>query len=90
MKKLIALIFLLSLIQADDNNIGFLMNQKYICVNQGAIINDKLVKVMSQEDALKYPSRIYVDDNRNLHTDGKVDNSLEYNKDNGLYESKDS
>lgn len=52
-----------------NKNIGFMQNQKYVCINQGMYINKKLEKVMSEEDALKYPMRFYIDDKNILNTD---------------------
>lgn len=59
---------------ASEGNVGFLMNQKYICINQGAMMDGKIVPVLSKEDSLKYPLRIVIDDNNLLQTDGKVKN----------------
>jgi len=53
----------------NDGSASFLRNQKYVCVNVGALIDDKMVKVMSQEDAMKYPTRFYVNDENILITD---------------------
>jgi hypothetical protein len=68
MKKILVFSILTSYLFA-DSNIGFLQNQKYVCVNQGMYINKKLEKVMSDEDAFKYPIRFYVDDKNFLNTD---------------------
>jgi len=53
-------------------NIGFLTNQKYICVSQGMIRGDKLVNKTPREEAMKYPMRFYIDDNNVMHTDAKL------------------
>ena len=76
MFRIIILIgYLISLqIFADDKNLGFLMNQKYVCLNEGAIINEEIKPIVSQEEALKYPTRIFIDDNNILHTDGIIKN----------------
>ena len=75
MKNTLAILLLLAVNTfAGDKNIGFQMNQKYVCINQGAMMNDKLVPVLSKEDALKYPLRIIVDDNNMLQTDGRIKN----------------
>ncbi len=75
MKKLL-IVFILSIISifAGEKNIGFLTNQKYLCINQGAFINNKIVPILSKEDTLKYPLRIKVDDNNLLQTDGAYKN----------------
>lgn len=52
-----------------NRNIGFMQNQKYVCINQGMLVNSKLEKVMSDEDALKYPIRFYIDNKSILNTD---------------------
>lgn len=57
-----------------DDNLGFLMNQKYVCFNEGAIINEQITPIFSQEEALKYPTRIFIDNNNVLHTDGPIKN----------------
>ncbi len=80
MKKILMLLLFLAINSlASDKNIGFLMNQKYLCINQGAMINDDLVPILSKEDALKHPLRIIIDDNNMLHTDGAIKN-LKYIK----------
>ncbi len=58
-------------IPTTNNNIGFLANQKYICVSEGMLIGDKL-NPTSQEEAMKYPIRFYIDDNNVMHTDAKL------------------
>ena len=68
MKKILVFSILTSYLFA-DSNIGFLQNQKYVCVNQGMYINKKLEKVMSDEGAFKYPNRVCVDDKNFLNTD---------------------
>lgn len=70
----IALLLLTISISAGDKNIGFQMNQKYVCINQGAMINDNIVPILSKEDALKHPLRIVVDSNNILQTDGAIKN----------------
>jgi len=90
MKKLLTLCILANILFAsNDSNIGFLMNQKYVCVSTHAVVGDKTIKVQSKEDALKYPSRIYIDDKFNLHTDGNKDNFFKQ-KEPLVYESSDS
>jgi len=75
MKNTLIILLLLTINTfAGDKNIGFLMNQKYVCLNQGAIMNDKLVPILSKEDVLKHPLRIVVDDNNMLQTDGRIKN----------------
>lgn len=56
-----------------NKNIGFMQNQKYVCINQGMIINDKIEKVMSEEDAFKYPIRFYIDDKNIFNTDAGLE-----------------
>ncbi len=74
--KNMPILFLLVAINifAGDKNIGFLMNQKYICINKGAMMDDKIVPILSKEDALKHPLRIMIDDNNILQTDGTIKN----------------
>jgi predicted transport protein len=75
MKKTLAVLLILAInLFAGDQNIGFQMNQKYVCISQGAMINDKIVPILSREDALKHPVRIVVDDNNVLNTDGTIKN----------------
>lgn len=75
MKKTLAIfLFLVINTFAGDKNVGFLMNQKYLCINQGALIKNELVPVLSQEDTLKHPLRIKVDENNLLQTDGVYKN----------------
>lgn len=75
MKKVFTTLTLLTISAfAAEKNIGFLMNQKYVCTNQGAIIDGKIVPVMSQEDALQHPLRFFVDGNNLLQTDGSIKN----------------
>lgn len=72
-----------------DQNLGFMMNQKYACVSTHGMIGDKIIQIQSLEDAMKYPSRFYIDDNHNLHTDGREDNIFTKLKTN-IYESQNS
>ena len=75
MKNALIVLLLLAInIFAGDKNTGFQMNQKYVCINQGAMMNDKLVPILSKEDALKHPLRIVVDSNNMLQTDGTIKN----------------
>lgn len=96
MKKIINLkIFIILLVTltntySSESNIGFLANQKYICVSTKAIVGKEVVQIQSQEDALKYPTRFYIDDNKVLRTDGSQDNVLIYNAKKNAYESKES
>lgn len=96
MKKLINLkifvIFVITLTNtySSESNIGFLANQKYICVSTEAIVGEEVIQIQSREDALKYPTRFYIDDNKILRTDGSKDNVLIYNTKKNAYESKDS
>lgn len=68
MNKIFICSILASCLFAEDN-IGFLQNQKYVCINQGMLIDNKLEKVMSDEDAFKYPIRFFVDDKNFFNTD---------------------
>jgi len=68
-----------SIVIAEDKNIGFLMNQKYVCINIGALVNNKLQPIISREEALKYPIRIKIDKWNKLQTDGPIKN-LDYVK----------
>ena len=71
MKKIILTILITISGLMADANIGFLANQKYICVSQGMVVNDKL-NPTPQKEALKYPTRFYIDDNNVMHTDAKL------------------
>ena len=78
MKKIFMSLSLLGItwgtVMAGNLNQGFLMNQRYVCINQGMIINKKIVPVMSQEDALRHPIRIMIDSDNKLQTDGPMKN----------------
>lgn len=72
-----------------NKNIGFMQNQKYVCINQGILTKeDKLEKVMSDEDALKYPIRFYIDDKNILNTDAGLKLPLA-DKEKDLYSKED-
>lgn len=73
---LINLVFI-NFAQAEEN-LGFMQNQRYVCIGTHAIAGDKVIQVQSLEDAKKYPTRFYIDDDMILHTDGKTDNKLTY------------
>lgn len=91
MKNFLIMLILLytSGLHAEDKNLGFMVNQKYVCIGTEAIVGDKIITIQSKEDAMKYPTRFYIDDNNILHTDGRVDNILQYTKP-SIYESDDS
>lgn len=72
-----------------DENLGFMQNQKYVCVSTHAMVGKEVIQVQSKEDALKYPTRFYIDDDMVLHTDGKVDNIFTYDGEEA-WKSKDS
>lgn len=75
MKKALAILLYLVIDSfAGDKNVGFLMNQKYLCINQGALIKNEIVPILSQEEALQHPLRIKVDENNLLQTDGAYKN----------------
>ena len=78
MKKFLVMVaiyaMVLDIANAGEQNVGYLMNQKYVCINQGMIINKKLVPVMSHEDALRHPIRIMIDSHNKLQTDGPMKN----------------
>ena len=59
-----------------NENVAFLLNQRYACVNIGVFDKDKLVQVMTLDEAKKYPIRFYINDKNILHTDS--DMSLKY------------
>ena len=71
MKKIILTIMITVSGLIADANIGFLANQKYICVSEGIVVNDKL-NPTPQKEALKYPMRFYIDDNNIMNTDAKL------------------
>jgi len=69
MKRLITLCILANILFANnDNNIGFLMNQKYLCIPTHILVGDE-VKVISKEEAFTYPTRFYIDSDLKMHTD---------------------
>ena len=75
MKNIFVVLLLLAInIFAGDKNIGFLMNQKYFCINRGAMIKEQIIPIFSKEDAFKYPLRIVIDDDHILQTDGTIKN----------------
>lgn len=74
MIKLFTLLLLVINLYAENKNVGFLMNQKYACLNKGALIDKKIVPILSEEDSLKHPMRILIDDNNVLQTDGILKN----------------
>ena len=59
---------------AGNLNLGFLMNQKYVCINQGVMVDKKIIPIVSQEEALRHPIRIMIDSNNKLQTDGPMKN----------------
>jgi len=69
-------------------NIGFLQNQKYVCINQGMLINGKLETTMSEEEALQYPIRFLIDNNM-LKTDAGLSLPLA-DKENQIYKDDDT
>ncbi len=71
MKKLILGLLLLSATLIADSNIGILSNQKYVCLNIGFLVDGKLTPT-SQEEAMKYPLRFYIDDDNVMHTDNPM------------------
>ncbi len=78
MKIILSLFITLITLFAD--NVGFLMNQKYVCISQGVIIGNKLEKVWTKEESFKYPVRFYIDNTNTLHTD--ANKVLKHDKDN--------
>lgn len=88
MKKLLGIFFLLIISAfAREQNIGFLMNQKYVCLNEGLITKDSIAPIHSEEDVLRYPLRIKIDDNNILQTDGAQKNLKHIEK--TVYENSD-
>lgn len=88
----LALLLKITIVSGDnsvDKNLGFMMNQKYVCVSTEGLVGDKIIQIQSLEEAMKYPSRFYIDDNNVLHTDGKEDNVFTH-KEASVYTSKDS
>ena len=74
MKYFIVTVIVITGLFSGRLNLGYMMNQKYVCVNIGAFLNGKLVQVVSRDDALRHPMRIMVDSNNNLQTDGILKN----------------
>lgn len=72
-----------------DKNLGFMQNQKYVCIGTHAVVGEDVIQIQSKEDSLKYPTRFYIDDDMVLHTDGKVDNIFKYDGEEA-WKSKDS
>lgn len=89
MRLFLIILITLTSINALDNP-GFLQNQKYACMNLGAIINKKVVPILSDEEAKQHPSRFYIDDNMTLYTDGKVDNKFKMGDSSSEYISDES
>ncbi len=72
-----------------NRNIGFMQNQKYVCINQGILTKEnKLEKIMSNEDAFKYPIRFYIDNKNILNTDAGLKLPLA-DKEKDLYNKED-
>lgn len=72
MDKLLILFLLISTVFSSNKNVGFLMNQKYVCVNKGAFVGNKIIPLMSKEETLQHPIRIVIDEDNVLHTDGII------------------
>jgi hypothetical protein len=88
--KFIFLIFIfISFLRAEEN-VTFLINQKYLCTNLGALIKGKIVPIIAKEDYLKYPIRFYLNDKKILFTDGKSNNKYTYNEKSNLYINENS
>ena len=86
----ILLIFIfISFLRAEEN-VTFLINQKYICSNLGALVNGKIVPVLSSEDYLRYPIRFYINGKKLLFTDSKTNNKYTYDEKNNFYISENS
>lgn len=83
--RLSLMLLILPIFLNAEENVGFLMNQKYICLNLGMLKDNKIIPIMSKEDVLKYPIRFYVDDKRVLRTDGKMNNIYFYDNKNQVY-----
>ena len=88
--KLILFIFLFISFLHSEEKISFLVNQKYLCTNLGALINGTIVPVVDKETSLKFPIRFYIDDKKILHTDSKTDNKFTYDYRNKLYIGENS
>ena len=58
--KFIFSIFLFTSFLYAEENISFIINQKYICMNLGKIVNNKIVPINDNEETLKYPIRFYI------------------------------
>jgi len=71
MKKIILTILITISGLIADANIGFLANQKYICVSKGMDVGGKF-NPTPQAESMKYPMRFYIDDNNVMHTDAKL------------------
>lgn len=74
--KVLAFLVISNILYAGNN--GFLQNQKYVCISQGILMNNEIVPVFSQEEAMKHPLRIMVDKNNILHTDSQLDLKLSH------------
>lgn len=83
MKLIFSIFLFLSFLNAEE--ITFLVNQKYLCTNLGALVNGSIVPAVEKDNSLKYPIRFYIDDKKILHTDSKTDNKFSYDYRSKLY-----
>lgn len=82
MIKYLLLISIVYVFGFSKENVAFLSNQKYACINQGYFDGEKLIELMDFEQSKDYPIRFYIDDNNELNTDTK--DKLQY-LDNNTY-----
>lgn len=84
MKLIFSIFLFISFLYAEEK-ITFLINQKYLCTNLGALVNGTIVPAGEKDNSLKYPIRFYINDKGILHTDAKVDNKFTYDDRSKLY-----
>ena len=73
-----------------QENITFLINQKYICLNLGTLVNGKIIPAVNNNDYVKYPIRFYINGKKLLFTDSKTDNKYTYDEKNDFYIGENS
>lgn len=88
--KFIFSIFLFTSFLYAEENISFIINQKYICMNLGKIVNNKIVPINDNEETLKYPIRFYINGQKILYTDTKTNNKYIFNEKENLYNNENN
>lgn len=89
MKLIFSIFLFISFLYAEEKT-TFIVNQKYLCTNLGALINGSIVPAVEKDNSLKYPIRFYINDKGILHTDGKTNNKFTYDEKSNLYVGENS